>query len=686
MSEAKVSDTKKDGRLGCEMLQALYDFKATLAKTLSFNEKELFVLYPTNKKQRQWWQVVNRKGQVGFIPSNYVTKIQVSPSQIFDFVSACEKVFAEEHKASGDSIPQDRSDLSKHLASIRKQAEESQLLSKHGPPPPADFSPDRGNSPATTPHSVPCGAVPAIGGAAMLPKFGQSKFSVSSGNKAKTPSPVVPRRHSSLDECGRKVQNTKSGQWDSSNAFQEAAANGVASSADSLSTSASQSDSILETCWPTVDSTQAYQILQEVRKHTSLSHDQSRAAVSVVLSKLHRLLGTASCPPVDALLHLVSRPVPTPHSALESSLDARRLNLALAELTKCKDDQQQRSWALYEDQSIISEYLEEIASILTKADPNICRHVLSSDQYQYVVNVALYYQMETRWDLRASVLKVLQAMCVLDGHIVSILLASVLPMELARDMRSSACNNARLVQSASLLTTIYSMGEAMPIPHLEHVGRDFISFLLAILEGENVKEMEQSIRGESAADLLLANRSVSMEQVSEAFFKLILAYNLQWRPGTNHENLPNETIEALAQRSTAKLFLEKLLLLVNREEDPIRTLDHLPVPPHAVLKMIIDVLLRAETAALLYTNDTRVLLDISLRRLADLPPGDQRRRVYLEMCRLVLRNTPYSEHEHRREDLLKCFTRIFCEETEASHTDQMLVREISNEFPSYFKR
>lgn len=102
----------------------------------------------------------------------------------------------------------------------------------------------------------------------------------------------------------------------------------------------------------------------QVRKHTSLNHDQSRIAVSVVLSKLHRLLGTATCPPVDTLLNLVSRPVPTPHSALDSSLDARRLNLALSELTKCKDDQQQRSWALYEDQSIISEYLEEIASIL----------------------------------------------------------------------------------------------------------------------------------------------------------------------------------------------------------------------------------------------------------------------------------------------------------------------------------
>ncbi|KAK3927966.1 NCK-interacting protein with SH3 domain [Frankliniella fusca] len=678
-----MSDSKAEAkRDGCEMLQALYDFKATLAKTLSFHEKELFILYPTSKKQRQWWQVVNRKGQVGFIPSNYINKIQVPPSQILEFVSACEKILAEERKSSGDSVSHDRIDLAKHLSSIRKQAEEIQQTStshKHGPPPPADFSPDRGNSPATTPHSVPCGAVPAIGGPAALLKFGQSKYSASAGNKTKTPSPVVPRRHSSLDECGRRSQQ-------SNNAFHDNPANGVASSADSLSTSVSQSDSILETCWPSVDGIQAYQILQEVRKHTSLSHDHSRIAVSVVLSELQRILGSATCPPVDNLLNLVSRTVPTPHAVLESSLDSRRLHLALSELTKCKDDQQQRSWALYEDQSIISEYLEEIASILTNADPNICRHVLSLDQYQYVVNIALYYQMETRWELRSRVLKVLQAMCVLDGHIVSILLASVLPMELARDMRSSACNNARLVQSASLLTTIYSMGEAMPVPHLEHVGRDFLSFLFAILEGENVKEMEQSIRGESAADLLLANRRYSMEQVSEAFFKLILAYNLQWRPGTNHENLPNETIEALSQRSTAKLFLEKLLLLVNREEDPVRTLDHLPVPPHAVLKMIIDVLLKPETAALLYTNDTRVLLDISLRRLADLPPGDQRRRVYLEMCRLVLRNTPYSEHEHRREDLLKCFTRIFCEETEASHPDQMLVREISNEFPNYFKR
>jgi len=73
---------------GCSMLQAMYEFRATLAKTLSFQEKEMFVLFPANKKQKQWWQVVNRKAQVGFIPSNYVSTIQVSQKwSICNFLS-----------------------------------------------------------------------------------------------------------------------------------------------------------------------------------------------------------------------------------------------------------------------------------------------------------------------------------------------------------------------------------------------------------------------------------------------------------------------------------------------------------------------------------------------------------------------------------------------------------------------
>lgn len=60
------------------MLKALYDFEATLAKTLSFTEGEFFFLQQSNAKQRNWWHVVNKKGQVGFVPSNYVAAVKVT--------------------------------------------------------------------------------------------------------------------------------------------------------------------------------------------------------------------------------------------------------------------------------------------------------------------------------------------------------------------------------------------------------------------------------------------------------------------------------------------------------------------------------------------------------------------------------------------------------------------------------
>lgn len=61
------------------MLKALYDFQAVYPKTINFDEGEHFILYQTTSaKQRNWWQVVNMKGSIGFVPSNYVMKIKVS--------------------------------------------------------------------------------------------------------------------------------------------------------------------------------------------------------------------------------------------------------------------------------------------------------------------------------------------------------------------------------------------------------------------------------------------------------------------------------------------------------------------------------------------------------------------------------------------------------------------------------
>lgn len=74
------------------MLKSLYDFESCYPKTISFEEGEFFLQHQTEKiaKQRNWWQVVSIRGNIGFVPSNYVMKIKVQlypfyPSTLQDY-------------------------------------------------------------------------------------------------------------------------------------------------------------------------------------------------------------------------------------------------------------------------------------------------------------------------------------------------------------------------------------------------------------------------------------------------------------------------------------------------------------------------------------------------------------------------------------------------------------------------
>lgn len=71
-----------------EMLKALYDFTAVYPKTISFDEGEYFILHQTSARQRNWWQVVSMKGNIGFVPSNYVMKLKVGLEERIRHTSA----------------------------------------------------------------------------------------------------------------------------------------------------------------------------------------------------------------------------------------------------------------------------------------------------------------------------------------------------------------------------------------------------------------------------------------------------------------------------------------------------------------------------------------------------------------------------------------------------------------------
>ncbi|KAL7026662.1 hypothetical protein ACKWTF_005119 [Chironomus riparius] len=345
-----------------------------------------------------------------------------------------------------------------------------------------------------------------------------------------------------------------------------------------------------------VEEQDVYQIVESIRKNTNLSHELSQLALRVVIDEMEALI-PESAKYLDPIAIHLTNPLTVPDNLLGQTHDAQRLRNLFSELADAKNDSEQRSWMLYEDEIDLTNYLTELIRILVDADPKICRYEMSCDAYHSVNNLVLYYQMETRWNIRKLLLKTFKAMCLLDVTCVDLLIGSVLPLELVQDMLSNPENLEKLSELSVMLIMIFSAGHKMPIAHFDLMKHDFVLFMLNLIE--NPLEDDQT------------------EFLSDVMINLLLAFNLQFDNFTE-----NTILEAMQQIKTSKSFTEKILLLINREEDPVFVLKHTKPPINSVLKILVDLFSIPETTILFYTNDIKVLIDILVRQLSDLCAGD----------------------------------------------------------------
>ncbi|XP_038135841.1 NCK-interacting protein with SH3 domain-like isoform X1 [Cyprinodon tularosa] len=407
------------------------------------------------------------------------------------------------------------------------------------------------------------------------------------------------------------------------------------------------------------------ELIELVRKNTGLSFELSRVAVGVVVGHLQTALPQASSALEQVLLSLVgSKDLSAALPQGQVCHDEQRLEVIFSDLTRHRDDSQQRSWALHEDHALIACYLEELLKILTDADPEVCRRMCKSNDFENVMSLVTYYQMEHRVSLRLLLLKVFGAMCSLDAALISALLNSILPMELARDLQTDTQEHQKMCYTALVLTMIFSMGEQLPYHHYEHLSAEFVRFLLGVVE-----------------DGLPSDPT---EQLPDIFLNLLLAFNL-------HHTVPsNNAIMQELKQKNVKILTEKVLLLLNRGEDPVCMFKHTPPAPHSVLKFLQDVFSNRETADIFYRTDMMVMIDIAVRQISDLSPGDKLRMEYLSLMHSIIRSTDYLEHQHRLSDLQGSLKRILREEEDpgedegsatAKQMDKLIVQQIFKEFP-----
>lgn len=367
---------------------------------------------------------------------------------MIDYLEECvEKLQADCAKQAG-TLQEEKQDLLLRLIEKKRQAELSRKVKKQAPMPP-DFSTSTLNR-ETANHIMYNNPDGDVRSAPSNTSYATAQSTLHYDADPAEAELVAQCRRITVNDQRRQLPRQSFS--DTTNIKQTEQIQAKSTSQNALNTAGNPSPSKTSSSTSCeINSKAAYQLLDQVRRNTQLSHEMSKVAVAVVVSGLQELLPASISHYFAAVLNQLQVPLTASKMSIEETHDANRLKVIFTELTSCKEDSQQRSWMLYEDEPVIVEYIKELTSILvsfiasfslwitislitlqTNADANVSRHVLRSDQYNGVTTLIQYYQMEPRWTIRQLLLQSFGVMCSLDAVVLTIMLNSVLPMELAR--------------------------------------------------------------------------------------------------------------------------------------------------------------------------------------------------------------------------------------------------------------
>eukprot|EP00090_Calanus_glacialis_P001892 TRINITY_DN11412_c0_g1_i1.p1 TRINITY_DN11412_c0_g1~~TRINITY_DN11412_c0_g1_i1.p1 ORF type:complete len:663 (-),score=127.20 TRINITY_DN11412_c0_g1_i1:157-2145(-) len=655
---------KLAGEARVKMYKSLYSFKATYASALSFKEGEVFVELSGGKSDKNWYFVASPDGQSGYIPRNYMSEISLSSAETYAHVN---EVLTNLNNSSTVSTA-DKNEVGEKLEEIKRSFSDS-LVSIQCPSSAYGLRSKGSKDSLTSIRSSKKRAAP------QPPIRKPQERSSSEGSEQRSETSQSPRNsprpsNSSMDttttnetipedtESSRSPSNLKLPKtynyFDAQKLIRTMSQVSQTSAASNNDLASQEVVTVTYQHPPESCHSKALELVELVRDSTNISHEASQTLLKSILESLvasHKDLNVL----VPSLQNEFKHQLFSNETDIQSSHDFTDLANLFDELTKMKEDDQQRNWMLYEDEAIIMKNLSRVCQTLQNASQDICRHVLSRYKYSYVQNLVEYYQMETRWSIRKILIETFTLMCSLDKAIISLMLISVLPLEVAQDMFENSEEVERLKHSSVILNILFSQGEAVPVHYVEkQLGSSLVTFLLNKIE--NPPELD------------------TQEETADSFMGLLASYNLQFDQPSD-----NIVLHCLAKSTNAKIFTEKLLLLLNREDDPAEI-----IGPrsgiNSIHKLVLDVFSSDDCISHFYTNDLMVLIDILARQLSDLGPGMQR-YTYLEMAHLVLVRSGYDEHLHRLSDLKVCLQRI--QKEEGDTIDKTKVNEICNTFTCF---
>ena len=189
-------------------------------------------------------------------------------------------------------------------------------------------------------------------------------------------------------------------------------------------------------------------------------------------------------------------------------------------------------------------------------------------------------------------------------------LTTVLPSELAVEMQNYLSDKERWIKASILFTLIFSSGQKPSVNIYEHLNEDFFSRQFDLIEGFDIN-----------------GQAIECDIQPENIISPILSFNLHIS-----DTSENVIFKALRKRTNASHFTENLISYLNWEEDIILTScafqrsltenENGGSLPNSVLKFLTEMFADKVVSSLFYYNDVRVIIDIIISQLDNLPVGD----------------------------------------------------------------
>ncbi|RIA96734.1 hypothetical protein C1645_871837 [Glomus cerebriforme] len=153
-------------------------------------------------------------------------------------------------------------------------------------------------------------------------------------------------------------------------------------------------------------------------------------------------------------------------------------------------------------------------------------------------------------------------------------------------------------------------------------------------------------------DLVEKTRDNEDETFNYSVIRLILSFNEQfmlaatsYEAAETIEENSNTVLRVLKERiGSSKTFSENVIFMLNRTVD-----HHIQM---LILKLLYEVFTTTETFEYFYTNDLRVLIDVFIRELYDLPEESEAlRHTYLRVLYPLITNTQLRQHRYKQHQI-----------------------------------